>query len=80
MKLNLQRLEELKTELHGPDGPAYEHHEPMGLHIIMEAVRGYIFNGDTENNVITDLLIDYGVLVDNIENEKPIVPPHNFGG
>lgn len=78
MRIKLERLEELKRELHGTAGTDYENHEPLGLQIIMEALRGYIYNDD-QSEVITKLLTDYGVLVNDDVKEKPIVPPHNFG-
>lgn len=77
MKLNLERLEELKVELHGDNTPDYDNHEPMGLQVIMEAVRGYLYN-DHQNEIITKLLTDYGVLVQETEEESPIVKPHKF--
>jgi hypothetical protein len=77
MKINLERLEELKRELHGEDGPDYENHEPLGLQIIMEALRGYIYNDD-QSDVITKLLVDYGILVNDTEEENPIVKPFKF--
>lgn len=84
MKINLERLEVLKIELHGGNGPDYDNHEPIGLQVIMEAVRHYLFhnqNNHNDNNTIVKLLKDYGVLVEEIiTDEKPIVPPHNFGG
>lgn len=76
MKLNLQRLEELKRELHIDGLPDYENQEPLGLQVIMDAVRQYVYN-DT-NDVITKLLTDYGVLVNETEDESPIVKPHKF--
>ena len=77
MKLNLERLEELKYELHGEAGPDYGNHEPLGLQIIMEAVRGYLYN-ENQNETITKLLSDYGVLVNETKEESPIVKPHKF--
>ena len=81
MKINLERLEQLKTELFGDDyHPDYGNREPMGLQIIMDAVRGYLYT-DHNNEVITKLLIDYGVLVEEeTENqeENPIVKPFKF--
>jgi hypothetical protein len=77
MKINLERLEELQRELHGEGGPDYDNHEPLGLQIIMEALRGYLYN-DTQNDVITKLLTDYGVLVEETEEENPIVKPFKF--
>jgi hypothetical protein len=78
MKLNLERLEELKVELHGDNTPDYDNHEPMGLQVIMEAVRGYLYNDHQNNEIITKLLKDYGVLVEETEDENPIVKPHRF--
>jgi hypothetical protein len=77
MKINLERLEELKLVLFGDNTPDYENHEPLGLNIIMEALRGYIYN-DNQSEVITKLLIDYNVLVEETEEESPIVKPHRF--
>jgi hypothetical protein len=78
MKLKLERLEELKVELHGEAGPDYGNQEPLGLQIIMEALRGYLYNHDGENGVIVKLLKDYGILVNEIEDESPVVKPHKF--
>jgi hypothetical protein len=78
MKINLERLEILKRELHGEDGPDYENHEPLGLQVIMEALRGYLYNDHQQQEVITKLLTDYGVLVEETEEESPIVKPHKF--
>jgi len=75
MKINLQRLEELKRELHIDEQPDYENHEPMGLQVIMEALRIYVYE-TTPNDVVNKLLIDYGILVN--EEEGPIVKPHKF--
>jgi hypothetical protein len=82
MKINLERLEVLKIELHGGAGPDYDNHEPIGLQLIMEAIRHYMFDtSQQDNDIILKLLTDYGVLVEEIiEDQKPIVPPHNFGG
>ena len=77
MKLNLRRLEELKRELHVDGQPDYENQEPMGLQIIMEAVRQYVYDPNT-NEVSIKLLKDYGVLVSDSEDESPIVKPHKF--
>jgi hypothetical protein len=77
MRINLERLEVLKRELHGDNPPDYENHEPMGLQIVMEALRTYVYN-DNQNEVITKLLTDYGVLVNETEDESPIVKPHKF--
>ncbi len=77
MKINLERLEQLKYELHGENGPDYGNHEPLGLQMIMEALRGYLYN-ENQNDVITKLLTDYGVLVQETEEENPIVKPHRF--
>lgn len=76
MKINLERLEVLKSELHGEGGPDYENHEPLGLQVIMEALRGYIYN-DQQQDIIIKLLTDYGVLVKE-EEVKPIVSPHKM--
>jgi hypothetical protein len=76
MKLNLQRLEELKRELHTDGTPDYENQEPLGLQVIMDAVRQYVYN--ETNDVITKLLTDYGVLVNETEEENPIVKPFKF--
>lgn len=77
MKINLERLEELKRELHGENSPDYGNHEPLGLQIVMEALRTYVYN-DNQNEVVTKLLTDYGVLVNETEDESPIVKPHKF--
>jgi hypothetical protein len=77
MKINLERLEELKRTLHGEGGPDYENHEPLGLQIVMEALRGYLYN-EHQSDTITKLLTDYGVLVEETEDESPIVKPHKF--
>ena len=81
MKLNLERLEQLKLELYGGRLPHnhdnHDNHEPMGLQIIMEAIRGYLYN-DHQNEIITKLLTDYGVLVEETEDHIPIVKPHKF--
>jgi hypothetical protein len=76
MKINLERLEELKLELHGNVGPDYANHEPLGLQIIMEGLRNYLHNHHT--NETTNMLISYGVLVNETEEENPIVKPHRF--
>jgi hypothetical protein len=79
MKINLERLEELKYELHGETEPHYDNHEPLGLQVIMEAVRGYLYNDHQNNEIITKLLKDYGVLVEEeTEENDPFVKPHNF--
>jgi len=78
MKLNLRRLEELKHELHIDGNQDYDNHEPMGLQIIMDAVRQYMYNDYSD--AVTKLLTDYGVLVDENEEEDvtPVVKPHKF--
>lgn len=78
MKINLERLEELKIELHGQAGPDYGNQEPIGLQIILEALRGYLYDYSQENRVIVKLLSDYGVLVDETNEESPVVKPHRF--
>ena len=80
MKINLERLEVLKRTLGGNE-PNYDYSDPIGLQIIMEAVRHYLFDSQHENIVIVKFLTDYGVLVvdDEVKKEKPIVSPHNFG-
>ena len=76
MRINLERLEVLKRELHGDNSPDYEHHEPMGLQIIMEATRRYVYGNS--NDEMIKLLKDYDVLVNETEDESPIVKPHKF--
>jgi hypothetical protein len=78
MKINLERLEELKIELHGQAGPDYGNQEPIGLQIILDALRGYLYDYSQENRVIVKLLSDYGVLVDETNEESPVVKPHRF--
>lgn len=78
MKINLERLEELKIELHSQAGPDYGNQEPIGLQIILEALRGYLYDYSQENRVIVKLLSDYGVLVDETNEESPVVKPHRF--
>tara|TARA_R110000803_G_scaffold56863_2_gene114308 strand:+ start:362 stop:610 length:249 start_codon:yes stop_codon:yes gene_type:complete len=78
MKINLERLEELKIELHGQAGPDYGNQEPLGLQIILEALRGYMYNHNEEDGVIFKLLSDYGVLVNETNEESPVVKPHRF--
>jgi hypothetical protein len=76
MKINLERLEELKRELHTDGTPDYENQEPLGLQVILEATRQYVYND--HNDTIIKLLTDYGVLVEETEEESPIVKPHRF--
>jgi hypothetical protein len=42
----------------------------------MEATRQYVYND--HNDTIIKLLTDYGVLVEETEEESPIVKPHRF--
>lgn len=78
MKINLERLEELKTGLFGEGNPPdFANHEPLGLQIIMEALRGYIYN-ENQSETITKLLKDYGILVEDNQTESPIVKPFEF--
>jgi len=77
MKINLQRLEELKRILCTDGNPDYENYQPLGIQIIMEALRGYIHNNHVDEDGVTiKLLTDYGIL--EIEEEGPIVKPHKF--
>jgi|AntAceMinimDraft_18_1070375.scaffolds.fasta_scaffold11449_2 hypothetical protein len=74
MKIDLKRLEELKSELINMN-PLHQNEEPLGITIITEALRGYLYN---DNPTIIKLLKDYDILVDDVENETPIVKPHKF--
>jgi len=75
MKIDLKRIEELKSELINQN-TLHQGEEPLGITIIMEALRGYLYNED--NQIITKLLKDYNILVNEIEVETPIVKPHKF--
>lgn len=77
MKINLERLEELKIELYGQVGPDYGNQEPIGLQIILEALKMYLYHNEA-NIVINKLLLDYGVLVNETSEESPVVKPHRF--
>lgn len=76
MRINLKRLEELKTELQVGDG---DDGYSEGLHIIIDSLRLYIFDGENRNPIIIKLLMDYRIL-ESEDEKKPTVSPHNFEG
>jgi len=51
--------------------------------LVLELVRGYAYGSyeDAPSTITKDTLTHYGYVIDiELEEKKPIVSPHNFGG
>ena len=72
MRIDLNMLDELNSEHFNN----YDTEKSVKVSILTDALSNYMY-GDT-SETITELLIQYNILIPEITTETPIVKPHRF--